>query len=156
MTDKSHLTAISRKALPKPTQWLLKHGLVLERPNGLQVLDYGCGKCVSLNPKEWDNYDPHFRPWSCWHKKSYHIIICNYVLCVLPRAQRMPILLDIQRHLKKNGVAYISVRNDKPKQGWGKSSKGTYQGRVQHLLLPTVHECASFRIYLLTRETKLV
>jgi len=155
MSDKSHLTAIIRKNLPKPTQWLLKHGLVTACPR-IQVLDYGSGRCGDINPKEWDNYDPHYRPWSCWHKRSYHLIICNYVLCVLPRAKRMPILKDIQNHLKKNGVAYVSVRNDKPKQGWGKSTKGTYQGRVQNLPLALVHECAGFRTYLLTRETKLV
>ena len=153
MSDKSYLTAISRKTLPKPTQWLLDHGHMTVCPS-VKVLDYGCGRCFDINPKEWDNYDPNFCEWTC--RSLYDQIVCNYVLCVLPRTERMPVLQGIQRLLKKHGRAFISVRNDKPKQGWGKSSKGTYQGRVAKLGLPLLYECDGFRIYMLTKATKLV
>lgn len=124
--------------------------------DGIRVLDYGCGRCGNVNPSTWDNYDPHFRPWSCWHKRSYHVIICNYVLCVIPRTERLDVLKDIQKRLTKDGVAYVTVRNDRPKQGWGVSSKGTYQGRVEKLPLALIHSNSDFRIYLLTKKTKLV
>jgi hypothetical protein len=148
--NKTYLTAISRKTLPRPTRWLMKHGLLLGN-----VLDFGCGKCLHINPPKWDNYDPYYRPWP-WHKSNYNTIICNYVLCVLPQAERMPVLKEIQRKLKENGLAFISVRNDRPKQGWGVNRRGTYQGRVRKLPLALLYECSDFRTYLLTKETELV
>lgn len=156
MNSNSHLTAISRKTLPKPTQWLLDHGRLVVCPS-VRVLDYGCGRCWKINPSTWCNYDPFHCPTTYWNwTKCFDIIVCNYVLCVLPRAERTPVLKNIQRLLKKDGKAFISVRNDKPKQGWGKSSKGTYQGRVHTLKLPLLYECAGFRTYQLTKDTKLV
>jgi len=152
--NKSHLTAIVRRTLPVPTRWLIKAGLVDVEKN---VLDFGCGKCGEVNPKTWDNYDPFYRPWSCWHKRTYQTIICNYVLCTLCEKDRLPILKEIQKKLSgKNAIAYISVRNDKPKNGWGKSNKGTYQGRVRNLNLPLVYKNSQFRIYHLTKETVLL
>jgi len=162
MSDKSHLTAIVRKTKPVPTRWLLKHCPALNYTEaqfeelGIQVLDYGCGRCGPINFRTWDNYDPHYRPWSIWHKRQYDIIICNYVLCVLPQEERLKVLRDIQKRLKPKGLAYISVRNDRPKNGWGRSSRGTYQGRVRKLGLPLYHECAGFRIYWLTKKTEIV
>jgi SAM-dependent methyltransferase len=154
--DKSYLTAIARKTLPVPTRWLLEHGYVTACPS-VKVLDYGCVKCFEFNPTEWHNYDPFHCPTTYWSwKRHYDIIICNYVLCVLPRAERVPVLKNIQCLLKKEGKAFIAVRNDRPKQGWGKSSKGTYQGRVHTLKLPLIHECSNFRTYLLTTDMELV
>jgi hypothetical protein len=153
MKHNSHLTAITRKRMPVPTRWLINAGLVDVEEN---VLDFGCGKCGEVNPKTWDNYDPHYRPWSCWHKRSYRTIICNYVLCTLPDEERLPILKEIQRKLGgHDAIAYLSVRNDKPKQGWGKSSRGTYQGRVRKLNLPLTYKNSQFRIYQLTKDTVL-
>lgn len=156
MEHKSHRTAITRKALPAPTRWLMSHiPVLMGADEKTLILDYGCGKCGPVNPKTWDNYDPHFRPWSCWHKSRYDVIICNYVLCTLPEDEHLPVLLDIQKRLKKHGLAYITVRNDKPRQGWGLSSKGTYQGKVE-LPFALLYKNSQFRIYLLTKDTKLV
>lgn len=149
MKHNSHLTAISRKTLPVPTRWLRKQGVILGR-----VLDYGCGKCASVNPPSWDNYDPHFYPNGMSGK--YDTILCNYVLCTLPNDERMEILHDIQNHLTADGIAYISVRNDRPKQGWGISSRGTYQGRVRKLPLLCIRETSQYRIFRLTKHTELV
>ena len=150
----SHRTAIARKTLPRPTQWLLGKGFITDHPM-ISILDFGCGKCESVNPKSWDNYDPHFKPQGIPGGKKYLRVVCNYVLCTLSRATRKKILKEIQSHLTEFGEAYISVRNDKPKQGWGISSRGTYQGRVQDLKLPLLHSNSQFRIYSLTKTTKL-
>ena len=147
-SHKSYLTAISRKSLPVPTRWLERKGLIRGR-----VLDFGCGKCAPINPIDWDNYDPHHYP--CVIVGGYDTIICNYVLCTLPGKERMGVLKEIQFYLKSDGIAYITVRNDRPKSGWGVSSKGTYQGRVRKLPLRQIHECSQFRVYILTPEDKL-
>lgn len=151
MKHKSHLTAISRKTLPRPTKWLLGKNKVVGK-----VLDYGCGKCYAVNPAEWHSYDPYYFRAGIRVGKLFDTIICNYVLCVLPPAERLAVLQEIQRFLKPEGIAYISVRNDKPKQGWGLSSKGTYQGRVRKLPLPLLYKNSSWRTYTLTKTTELV
>lgn len=144
--------------MPRPSKWLVDKGHLWTDcyQRNKYILDYGCGKSANVNPAAWDCYDPYYRGWDVWHRSKYHAIVCNYVLCVLPREKRLPVLKDIQARLTDDGVAYISVRNDKPKQGWGKSSRGTYQGRVHTLKLPLLYECAGFRIYTLTKTTKLV
>ena len=149
LMNKSYLTAITRRDLPRPTQWLMDKGLIRGR-----VLDYGCGKCYLINPMEWDSYDPNFPTSGIY--PPYDTIICNYVLCVLPRAERIPVLKRIHGALSSDGKAYISVRNDRPKNGWGKSSRGTYQGRVANLPMEELYKCSGFRIYVLTTDTKLV
>lgn len=146
----SHLTAISRATLPRPTRWLMKKGLLVGK-----VMDYGCGKCAKVNPPDWFNYDPYYQP-NFFTGARYDTIICNYVLCVLPNAERMKVVKHIQTLLRLNGVAYIAVRNDRPKAGWGVSSRGTYQGRVRRLPLPLLYECSQFRIYQVTKEDRLV
>lgn len=149
MQSKSYLTAISRTTLPKPTRWLIKQGLIQ-----LPCFDYGCGKCYKINPPLWINYDPYYRKINPDHFRGSNMtVICNYVLCVLPESERLPILRHIQTLLSPGGIAYISVRNDKPRQGWGVSKRGTYQGRVQGLSLPIVYQCAGFRVYKLERST---
>jgi hypothetical protein len=155
MKDKSHLTAITRKALPTPARWLMQHGYVLDHPF-IPTLDFGCGKCASVNPKTWVNYDPHYCPDTIAEGQRFNIIVCNYVLCVKTQEDRRKILKKIRYLLSEHGIAYISVRNDKPKNGWGKSARGTYQGRVQKLALPLLYSNSQFRIYLLTKKTKLV
>lgn len=150
MDSNSHLTAIARKTLPRPTRWLLDKGLIVG-----SVMDYGCGKCGNINPPEWFNYDPHYQP-NFFTGARYDTIVCNYVLCVLPREKRMDVVKHIQVLLRLNGIAYIAVRNDKPKNGWGVSSRGTYQGRVQKLPLYIIYENSQFRIYQLTKADKLV
>lgn len=147
----SHLTAIHRTSLPAPVKWLLKNDLI----NG-KVLDFGCGRCKDINPIQWDSYDPFYNPCdSIINKRKYETILCTYVLCVLPRQDRLAVLKRIQRLLNTRLVtgsscAFISVRNDKPKQGWGLSKRNTYQGRASTLPLEIIHSNSNFRIYLLT------
>lgn len=153
MKHKSYLTAISRRTVPAPTRWLIRNGLVK-----MPVLDYGCGKCHSVNPPKWINYDPHHYPINLEHFRGSNLtVICNYVLCTLPKEEHLAVLKDIQSLLKVHpeSVAYISVRNDKPKQGWGLSSRGTYQSKVV-LPFQVIHKNAQFCIYQLTKNSVLV
>jgi methyltransferase family protein len=131
--------------------YLLKHEFI-------PMLDFGCGKCHSVNNEHLhiDGYDPHYRPDGIPEGKRYQIIVCNYVLCTLPKEERAAVLKKIQFLLSEGGVAYISVRNDKPKQGWGLSSKGTYQGRCEHVTPNLIYKNSQFRIYQLTKKTRLV
>ena len=151
--NKSHLTAITRKTQPVPTRWLLKQKHIL-----FPVLDYGCGKCYSVNPLPWINYDPYYYKidLDCFRGK-FLTVVCNYVLCALPAQDRLDILRDIQSLLmnRPDSRAYVSVRNDKPKQGWGVSSRGTYQGRVRKLPIPLLYSNAQFRTYVLTKTTPM-
>lgn len=148
--NQSHLTAISRKSLPAPVKWIVNNSFI-PFTNTTKVLDFGCGKCVSINPSNWDSYDPHYQPDGIKHKK-YDIILCTYVLCVLPRSERHSVLRQIQLLLKKSGIAFISVRNDRPRQGWGFSKRNTYQGRATNLPIHEYHSTSQFKIYLLTRH----
>jgi SAM-dependent methyltransferase len=158
MTEtKPHLTAISRKTLPVPTRWLIDNLLLAG-----DVLDYGCGRCAELNNRIFEkdvlvrsitNYDPHFAP-TLPFKKRFDRIICNYVLCVVPASEEHKILKDIQDLLGANGMAFITVRNDVPRQGYGVSSKKTFQRNVV-LNLPMIKKTRYFRMYALTRHNKI-
>lgn len=146
MPDKSHLTAITRRNLPGPTQWLIKKGL-LTWSRKTRILDYGCGKAHELNNgvMPMSGYDPYHRPRK--PRGHFNIIICNYVLCVLPTAEKqMEVIRNIQDLLTPDGVAYISVRNDKPKTGHGFSRTGTFQAEVW-LDIPVIRICRQFRTY---------
>jgi SAM-dependent methyltransferase len=152
--NKSHLTAIHRTKLPGPTQWLFLKGLIPFSPK--RVLDYGCGKAHIVNNSFFhaDGYDPFYLPITL-SESFYDVIICNYVLCVLPtEAERLEVLRKIQSLLKVNGVAYVSVRNDKPKNGHGWTSRGTYQADVK-LNLNVLREIRQFRMYQLTKRDKI-
>jgi hypothetical protein len=128
----------------------MEHGLITSG----RVLDYGCGRCAIINPMDWDSYDPYYN--NILLSPGYNTIICNYVLCVLPtQDERLKVLKHIHWLLYSDGIAYISVRNDKPRSGWGLTKRGTYQGRVVGLPLPMIYKCQGFRIYKLTAKTKL-
>jgi hypothetical protein len=155
MQNKSHLTALTRKKLPGPTQWLINQGLIVARDGWHSNLDYGCGKSHEINNAffQADGYDPHFRPER--PKGKYMLIICNYVLCVLPtEEERRAVLKDIQSLLTDNGTAYVTVRNDAPKKGHGWTSRGTYQADVR-LDLEQVRQCRQFRMYKLTKADRV-
>lgn len=152
--NKSHLTAIARKSLPAPVKCLIKHNPLLNKKRQ-KVLDFGCGKCKSINPSHWDSYDPHYNPDGIKKHKKYDTIFCTYVLCVVPKDDRYAILRRIQSLLSRSGKAYISVRNDRPKQGWGFSKRNTYQGRANNLPLEMLWGNSLFRIYVLTRDSDL-
>ncbi len=153
----SHLTAISRKKLPVPVRWLFENGFI----SG-DVLDYGCGKCQELNKtieKSIDvtsvcSYDPHYAPNGKCLKKKYDVILCTYVLCATEKKVEKEILKSIQNLLKKYGMAFISVRTDAPKGGYGYTKRGTCQRKVE-LPLYHIRKTSQYQIYMLTRYCEL-
>lgn len=146
MKNKSYLTAISRKQLPVPTRWLLSKNLITGN-----VLDFGCGKCSSINPANWTSYDPHFAPINISGSK-FDTIVCNYVINTLELPDQVKVLNEIKSLLSDNGVAYVSVRNDTPKNGWGYSSRETYQDKVEHLKCEIIRNTAQYRIFKITNK----
>ena len=165
MTNNSHLTAISRKALPVPVRWLLHNEMI----HG-HVLDYGCGKCKELNDTvlvkqsgvlSVTSYDPYHFPIPPIQPNDlgegwYDVILCTYVLCTLPEDKERSILKNIKKLLRPNGVAFITVRNDEPRGGYGMSSKGTFQRKVVIPHLYELRRCHQYRIYLLTPKNNWI
>ena len=156
----SHKTAISRKALPAPVKWLLQNRWIYG-----DVLDFGCGKCADINAREFPkypdvqsivSYDPYFNPHA--HSLNNHpvpgfdIVLCTYVLNTVPPEEERQIIKTLTSVLRPNGLAFATVRTDKPRGGYGLSTKGTYQREVN---LPYVNlkEGPHYRIYLLTSRT---
>jgi chemotaxis methyl-accepting protein methylase len=104
------------------------------------------------------SYDPFYAPDAlnnCAFER-FDVVLCNYVLCTLPQEEESGVLKAVQSHLLPNGVAYISVRADVPRGGYGVSSKGTYQRRVEMPFLYELRKTNQYRIYLLTRGFKLI
>jgi SAM-dependent methyltransferase len=149
-SSKSYLTAIGRNKLPAPTKFLIEKGWT----HGT-VLDFGCGKAWTVNPPAWFNYDPyHYKNNIPSMIMSFDTIVCNYVLCTITKEDSVNVLKEIQKLLMMSGVAFITVRRCKPKQGWGMSSKGTLQRSVK-LNLPIIKENSQFCIYLLKKSDNL-
>jgi hypothetical protein len=151
-SNNSHLTAIGRKQIPSPTAWLVLHGFICPQETRVRILDYGCGRCHSVNNTIFkaDGYDPYYRPKGLPVNKKYEIILCNYVLCTLTESEGKEVLKEIHARLSQYGAAYITVRRAKPHHGWGVSSKGTFQ-RLVRLNLYSVYKNSQFEIYRLTK-----
>ncbi len=110
MINKSWLTAKGRTLISRPMSYLHSMGLLKGR-----VLDYGCGfgqdarrlKNLGVNIH---SYDPHLHPDLA--RGKFNTITCNYVLNVIDEHERLTVLAHIRTLLRKNGVAYITVRRD--------------------------------------------
>jgi len=151
--NKSHLTAVPRKSLPAPTQWLLKRGLLI----GTSLLDYGCGKCHSINQKYLkqldviDGYDPCYRPDGI-SLVDYDTVICNYVLNVISSPKKRVEVIEKVLELSR-GVAYITVRNDEGKLK-GITKRGTWQGLVKipkRFPHAVVHQTKDYTMYVVLK-----
>lgn len=141
MKDNSHLTAIARKAPSRPTRYLSACGMLRGR-----VLDYGCGRGKDADVFGLEKFDPYYFP--DMPVGAFDTIVCNYVLNVVPSPDgRSCILATIQSMLRRGGIAYITVRNDRKKlNGWTK--RKTWQGLIE-LPLPIVTTNSNFTMYLL-------
>jgi len=139
----AHKTAISRKGPSAPMKWLDKHGLLVG-----EMLDFGCGKGADADAYCMDRYDPYYQP--VVPGMLYDTITCNYVLNVIEsEAERLTVIANLLALLTDDGVAYITVRNDKDKLN-GTTRTGTWQGHIV-LDLPVVHKCSGYVIYRLER-----
>lgn len=141
--SKAYLTAIARKKLSAPTNYLSQNGLLRGR-----LLDYGCGRGDDATKLGMEKYDPHYSPELPQGK--FDTITCNFVLNVIPdKLEREAVLDRISSLLNDGGVAYISVRNDRSQlKGW--TSRGTWQGFIV-LDLPVVSMKSSYIMYALRR-----
>jgi len=143
-------TAISRNGLSGPVKWLVKHGLI-PRPGKLnndeRVLDFGCGRGKDADLLGYcEKYDPHWFPTKPQGK--FNIVLCTYVLCVLPPNIREMVLGEIADLMTDEGsYALLSVRADLKKD----SQPGN--GCIQHdVILPkTIIRASGFRISMLTK-----
>lgn len=100
------------------------------------------------------SYDPYYQP--VMPEGKFDAILCTYVLCTVEEKEQTFILWDMQRRLNENGIGFVSVRNDTPKQGYGVSSRGTYQRKVVLDFLYRLRATSQYRIYLLTPRSLLV
>lgn len=138
----SYKTAIVRKKVSRPTQYLITHNLIRGR-----VLDYGCGRGFDAITLGFDKFDPHFFPEKEFEGKRYDTVVCNFVLNTLERKDREKVLTIIKSLLNVGGIAYVSVRRDIKKDGYTRS--GTYQETV---ILPNdvVTENSDYCLYKIT------
>ena len=139
--NKSHLTAISRKAPSAPMKWLHAHGLLKGK-----MLDYGCGKGFDADTFGMEKYDPFWFKCDDFCAEEFDTITCNYVINVIEDAKERKYAIEkMQRWLKPNGSIYIAVRADKKALN-GYTKKGTWQGYIV-LGNELLHSCAKFDLY---------
>jgi len=142
--SKAHLTAIARKAISAPAQWLLKQGLI-KSGHGL---DYGCGRGFDADELGFDKYDPHYVPE--YPSGEYEQVICFYVVNVIEDSkERIELLNNIKDLLTSTGAAYIAIRRDVKKPGL--TSRGTWQDNVV-LPLKSIRKTSTYEIYELKKE----
>jgi hypothetical protein len=135
--DLSYRTAIARKKLSAPAQFLKDNGKLVGR-----CLDFGSGRGFDAEQLGVEQYDPHWHPVEPYG--FYDTIMCNYVLNVIDTMLE-PVTIDKVRHLLAwGGKAYFTVRRDVKKEGY--TSRGTFQRNVV-LDFPVVCENKSFCIY---------
>lgn len=124
----SHLTAIERKYLSFPAQFLLNQNLLQGK-----ILDFGCGfgnDVKILRQKGFDitGYDPYY--FTELPDDKFDTIVCFYVLNVVFLEEQANILMEISHLLKPEGTAYYAVRRDIKKEGFREHyvhKKPTYQ-----------------------------
>jgi hypothetical protein len=138
-------TAIARKDLTAPFQWLLENNLLTKTPG----LDFGCGKSMDAEEYGWDRYDPAHHP--VYPTGKYRVITCTYVLNVIHPKTQLEVLRQIQELLHKTqGVAYISVRRDVTVDRPG---RGCIQRVVKFRSQPIFEKAGGFAIYEATHKT---
>lgn len=128
----AHRTAIRRArgtGMSTPVKFLLESKRLMHS-NGcglmLDVLDFGCGRGMDADLAGFEKYDPHF--FSEMPEGQFDVVVCNYVLNVLPIEKQDELVAKILSKVKAGGKAYITVRRDVKKEGF--TSKGTYQRNV--------------------------
>ena len=144
-TDNSYKTAIKRNKVSAPMRYLAENGLLTG-----ELLDFGCGRGDDAERLSMDKYDPFYAP--SVPKKQYDTITCNYVLNVIEFSiSRYETLRRIEKLLKDDGTAYITVRRDKFEEG--RTSKGTYQTYVTLDLPVLIEKKGSFITYILKKSS---
>jgi hypothetical protein len=117
-------TAIRRQGPSAPFKRIRLQGLL---PKDKTVLDYGCGRGQDADEIGADKYDPFF--YCNLPEKTYDIVLCTYVMNVIPPQDDLKILHKINDCLNEEGVAYITVRRDCRSLN-GMTKRGTFQRKV--------------------------
>lgn len=121
----AHKTAIRRyRGLSTPMKVMCSQFKIFR--NDDVVLDYGCGRGEDADKLDFKKYDPHFFP--NMPEGQFDVVVCNYVLNVLPIDKQDELVAKILAKVKAGGKAYITVRRDVKKEGF--TTKGTYQRNV--------------------------
>ena len=144
MATKFHKTATKRNAPSAPAKWIYDNiGFELDPSD---TLDYGCGRGKDVEYFGIRGWDPNGEHEPLKSYDDFTTILCSYVLNVIPdEDERKQVISNIKKHLTWDGIAYLTVRNDKKNlNGWTKT--GTYQTFVD-LPLPIVHKTSGYIIY---------
>jgi len=140
-----HKTAIHRSQPSAPASWIYNNTGI----HPASTLDYGCGRGFDCDYFGFEGYEPNTPHYEHSHSiegLTWDTILCTYVLNVIPsQADREAVIQDIKNHLKEDGVAYVTVRNDKSCLN-GYTLTGSWQGFVE-LDYPIVHKTSSYIIY---------
>ena len=134
-------TAIKRDQLSSPVKWLLDHKKLHLFCN-TSILDYGCGRGTDADILMVDKFDPYWFP-NPIRKRQYDVVLCTYVLCIIPPSERKSLIGKIMSYVSSRGMAYFSVRRDIKEPNL---RKGYTQWPV-YLEYPVVEENSSFCIY---------
>lgn len=136
-----HKTAIKRNKLSAPMQWLIDNrDAVLHEDS--RVLDFGCGRGEDADIMGYEKYDPHWFPDE--PSGLFDVIICSYVLCVLPPEEQAEVIKKIQSMLEHDGIAFISARRDIK---WLQDGNGCRQRRVILNRDPVYEKAGSFAMW---------
>lgn len=146
-------TAIKRNKLSAPVRWLLRHHSFTHYA---KILDLGCGKLDDMNGLRQENYnvrgfDPAHWPDSTSMEMRFSVVLCTYVLNVIPEYQDQIVLDIIRDSLEPGGSAFITVRRDLPSAGKKGRGAGVWQRYVQ-LPLESMVENRNFAIYRMDKE----
>lgn len=136
-------TAITRRKLSRPAQWLLESGLIQGR-----ILDYGCGRGGDAKLLEAQRFDPHFQPYM--PRGEFDTILCTFVLNVVDKDDRKLTIKDVAKRLKPRGMAFFAVRRDM-KGDYRAGGKAGWNQYLVKLDMPLVYECSGFAIYMLDK-----
>lgn len=115
MIDRSHNTAMARKAASAPARELVKRGII--RP-GQAVLDYGCGRGADVKyyaalPADAHGYDPHWQPMLP-HGQSFDRVTMMYVVNVITdHASRVQAVQSAASNLSQDGAMVVVARSQK-------------------------------------------
>lgn len=148
--NNSHLTAVSRQALSVPMRRLASAGLV--DPLRHRVLDYGCGRGGDADRVGMDKYDPYYFPEE--PQGPYDVVVCIYVLNVIPSPRRRrEVLSNIRGLLAPGGRAYVTVRR-RIKRGEGWTSRGTWQsGQIRIMGGRSLWRTSEYETYEVSEKT---
>lgn|GEM_PF-1655310 len=145
VAELSFQTAISRTRLSAPSAYLLDQGLLKGR-----ILDFGCGKgdLAKFLDGDIEEYDPHYAPKR--PRGKFDVVVCNYILNVLPEKDQRKALRDALSFLRKDGVLYVTVRRDLEKEAT--TTLGKRQFHVDLRMPSLVHRRGRFEIYAISAE----